>query len=209
MKRYDLHIHTHYSRCSDLKPKKLLKKAKEKGLDGIAVTDHNTIKGALETKRLNKDKNFEVIIGEEIMTDKGEVLGLYLKEEIKPGKFKKVVKDIKKQKGIAVIAHPFAVGIRKKADNKSFNKVDAIEGFNARSLFNFENTKAQIKAKELKLPITAGSDSHFSSEVGKAYTKFDGNLKKAIKNKKTNIKGNNSFSLIYRLRSSLKKYLKI
>ncbi|MBD3355478.1 PHP domain-containing protein [Candidatus Woesearchaeota archaeon] len=209
MKKYDLHTHTYHSRCSNLRPETLLKKAKEKGLDGIAVTDHNTIKGALETKRWNKDKNFEVIVGEEIMTDKGEILALYLKKDIRPGKFHKVIKDIKRQKGISVIAHPFATGIRKNADQGLFKHIDAIEGFNARSLFKFENIKAQIKAKELDLPVTAGSDSHFSSEVGRAYTEFDGTLRNAIKNKKTNIKGNNLFSFIYRLRSSLKKYLDI
>src|SRR3990167_1868027 len=66
MLKYDLHMHTCYSKCSNLRPEILLKTAKERGLNGIAVTDHNTIEGALRIKNLNKDKNFEVIIGEEI-----------------------------------------------------------------------------------------------------------------------------------------------
>ena len=58
MKKYDLHIHTNYSSCSRINPKKLLKIAKKRGLDGIAITNHNTIQGGLEVKKLNKDKNF-------------------------------------------------------------------------------------------------------------------------------------------------------
>ena len=59
MKKYDLHIHTEYSRCSNLKPEILLKLAKKLKFDGIAVTDHNTIKGSLAVKRLNKDKDLK------------------------------------------------------------------------------------------------------------------------------------------------------
>ena len=61
--KYDLHMHTHYSRCSNLKPQTILKLAKKRRLDGIAITDHHEIKGALEIKKLNNGKDFEVIIG--------------------------------------------------------------------------------------------------------------------------------------------------
>ena len=63
--KYDLHVHTKYSKCSNLKPSVILKRAKEKGLNGIAIADHNTIKGALEVKKLNKGNSFEVIVGED------------------------------------------------------------------------------------------------------------------------------------------------
>ena len=86
--KYDLHMHTHYSKCSNLKPEILLKIAKKRGLNGIAITDHNVVEGALKVKKLNKDKDFEVIVGEEISTDAGEVLAYYLNKEIKKGKFK-------------------------------------------------------------------------------------------------------------------------
>ena len=76
--KYDLHIHTHHSACSILKPKTILKIAKKVGLDGIAVADHNTIKGGQEVSKANKDKNFEVIPGIEVSTDRGHVLGLYV-----------------------------------------------------------------------------------------------------------------------------------
>ena len=72
--RYDLHMHTYRSKCSNLRPDVILKLAKKKGLDGIAITDHHEIRGALEVKKLNKDKDFEVIVGEEISTNYGDVL---------------------------------------------------------------------------------------------------------------------------------------
>ena len=73
MKKYDLHTHTKHSPCSNLKAEILLRIAKKKGLDGIAVTDHDTIKGGLDVFKLNKDRDFEVIVGSEIKTKKAEV----------------------------------------------------------------------------------------------------------------------------------------
>ena len=74
MLKYDLHVHTNYSKCSNMKLEVLLKTAKKRGLNGIAVTAHNTIEGALKAKKLNKDRNFEVIVGEEVSTAQGDVL---------------------------------------------------------------------------------------------------------------------------------------
>jgi len=93
--------------------------------------------------------------------------GYYLKKEIKPGRFKDVVDEIHRQGGIAAIAHPFvSIGItRKKADVDVFSKVDAVEGFNARCLFKFENRNSQISAKVFDKAITAGSDAHFKFEI--------------------------------------------
>jgi len=210
LKKYDLHIHTYYSRCSNLTPKVILKRAKKLGLNGIAIADHHTIKGALEVKKANKDKHFEVIVGEEIKTEKGEVIAFYLKKEIKPGKFNDVIREIRKQKGIVGIAHPYStIGIdRRKADiDAIIGKIDAIEGFNARSLFAFENMKAQIKAAEKLLPITAGSDAHFSFEIGRAYTEFEGDLRSALKNMATKVHGSNTFAIPGRLCTLVYKHI--
>ena len=205
--RYDLHCHTKYSRCSNIQPIELLKKAYEKKLDGIAVCDHNTMKGAFEAKKLNKNPKFEVILAEEITTDKGEVLGLFLKQEIKPSNFEKVVEEIRKQKGISIIAHPFSTGISRKKAKIDFRTVDCIEAFNARAIFN-ENTRAQRIADKLNITKTAGSDAHFIWEIGNAYTVFEGNLRDALKSGKTNIKGKNTLALFNRVWSFLKWTLK-
>jgi hypothetical protein len=211
MKKYDLHTHTKYSLCSNLEPSLLLKLAVKKGLDGIAVTDHNSIKGALTARKLNKNKDFEVIIGSEIKTDKGEVLALYIDEEIRPGDFEDVIDSIKKQGGLAAIAHPFTIGLLRKRAKLDFdkikNKIDAIETFNSRMIFDFLNKKAQTVAEKFNIAQTAGSDSHFRWEIARAFTIFDGDLRKALKNRKTEVQGSNSLSLLYRSFSFFEKYL--
>ena len=191
--KYDLHIHTHYSPCSNLKPEILLKFAKKKGLNGIAVTDHNSIKGALKVKKLNKDKNFEVIVGDEVKTNYGDVLAYYLQKEIKSRDLFSVIDEIKAQTGLIAIAHPFRISINPKLKfryplEKIKDKIDALECFNARTLPG-NNEKAQKMAKKLNIAGIAGSDTHFKFEIGTAYTIFNGNLRKAIKQNKTSYKG--------------------
>jgi predicted metal-dependent phosphoesterase TrpH len=88
MKKYDLHMHSHFSPDSRMRPENMLQKAKVVGLNGIAITDYHTIAGGLVTKDLNKDKDFEVIVGEEITTYQGDVIALFLKENIEEGRSK-------------------------------------------------------------------------------------------------------------------------
>ena len=194
--KYDLHNHTHYSPCSNNKPETLLKLIKKRGMNGIAITDHHTIKGALKVKKLNKDKDFEVIIGDEVTTNFGDVLTYYLHEEIKSRDFFSVVDEVKKQNGLIAIPHPFRTSINPKLKfrypiEKIKNKIDAIECFNARMLFPQNNKKAQELSRKLKIPGTGGSDAHFRFDIGRAYTIFDDNLtlRKALKQNKTSYQG--------------------
>jgi predicted metal-dependent phosphoesterase TrpH len=83
MKRYDLHTHTNFSPDSLIRPEKCVKIAKMANLNGIAITDHLTIGGALIAKKLNRDRNFEVIVGQEITTNHGDVIALYINETIR------------------------------------------------------------------------------------------------------------------------------
>jgi len=188
--KYDLHMHTFYSKCSNLKPNIILNIAKKIGLDGIAITDHNTIKGALVVSKLNKDKNFEIIIGSEIKTDYGDLLAYYLQNDIKSRNLFEVLDEIKKQGAVSSIAHPFRLPhlrFRYPID-KLKNKIDAIECFNSRNFF-WSNKVAFNTAERLNIAKTAGSDAHFKFEIGKAYTIFDGSLRKAIKKNKTKLEG--------------------
>lgn len=208
--KYDLHNHTHYSSCSNLKPETLLKLVKKKGMDGFAVTDHNTIKGALKVKKLNKDKDFEVIIGDEVKTNYGDVLTYYLQEEIKSRDFFSVVDEVKAQGGLIAIPHPFRTSINPDLKfrypiEKIKNKIDAIECFNARMLFQKNNKKAQELSKKLKIPGIGGSDAHFIFDIGRAYTIFDGNLRKALKQNKTRYEGTILYGALSGSLSFLKK----
>lgn len=209
MLKYDLHTHTNYSPCSNLKPEVLLKTAKRRGLNGIAVTDHGTIKGALEVKNLNKDKDFEVIIGEEVSTQYGDVLAYYLKKEIKTRDFFKMVEEVKKQNGLIIIPHPFRTSIKHRFKlplNKVKGKVDAIECFNARNLPG-NNRKAKKAADKHNFARTGGSDTHFGFELGNGYTLFNGNLRKALKDKKTKVNGTIKYGIISGVMSFFKKRL--
>lgn len=205
MKKYDLHIHTHYSPCSTNKPAGILARAKKIGLDGIAITDHNEIKGALEAKALNKDPNFEVIIGEEVMTDQCEVLVYYVKEKIKPGKYEDVIKEIQKQGAICSIAHPFSGGGRAHVDSEFFEKLprellpDAIETFNGRIIIPSANKRAKALAERLGLAQTGGSDGHLLFEIGTGLASFDGKLRNALKLSQIKSSGKRRFPLIRRL----------
>lgn len=188
----DLHIHSRYSFDSLLKPAKIIEIAKEKGLDGVAIVDHNTIQGALEAKAY-AGGNFIVIIGAEINTEVGDVVGLFLSKDINSRKFAEVVNEIHSQGGIAILAHP---NKRKRIINTDiFGQLDAIEGFNSR------NPKHNLEAKNLSvkygLPDVAGSDAHFAFEIGKAKTMLEcasdiESIKKTILGGKTKITGENS-----------------
>lgn len=161
--KYDLHIHSKYSYDSLLSPKMILKVAKKRGLDGIAITDHNTILGGLATKKENHDPNFEVIIGAEIRTEYGEIIGLHLNKEIITRNFFEVIDEIKLQGGYSVLAHPYRQNF---SPEKIAEFMDFIEIFNARSSCS-ENVKSQELVKKTSKRITAGSDAHSSMEIGR------------------------------------------
>lgn len=189
--KYDLHIHTKYSPCSNLEPGTILKVTKKLGFNGIAITDHHELKGAREVDKLNKDKNFEVIIGTEIDTSNGSILAYYINTQIKSKKIPEILDEIHDQGGLAVIAHPFRKTIHNRhyfsyPINKVRNKIDAIEAINCRNFF-WQNSKAIKHADQLKLPKLSSSDAHFSFEIGSAYTLFEDSLIKALNRNDTQI----------------------
>ena len=170
--KIDFHIHTYHSYDSRMKPEKILKVAKARGLDGIVVCDHDTIKGGKETYLVNKDKDFMVIIGAEIATNAGDITGLYLTREIRERKFSKVAEEIKAQGGKIILNHPYKGHDLTKID---FSKIDFIEGYNSR-LNEEDNSLALELAKKHNIPVLAGSDAHVYAEIGNCFseiTEFD------------------------------------
>lgn len=177
--RCDLHIHTMYSPDSKTTPEQIISRCKKTGIDCIAVTDHNTIAGAVELKRIAP---FKVIVSSEIHTRDGEVIGYFLSEEI-PGKLPalETVRLIKKQGGLACVPHPFDIlrgsAINRDSLDEILQEVDIIETFNARSFYRHYNTMARQFAAQHNLPASAGSDAHTPEEIGKTYVEmpdFDG-----------------------------------
>lgn len=167
--KIDFHIHTYRSYDSLMKPEKILKTAKKRGLDAIVVCDHDTIQGALEVKATNKDQNFTVIVGAEIKTNAGDITGIFLLKEIKSREVGEVIREIREQNGKVILNHPFKGHDLEKID---ISKIDFIEAYNAR-LTEEENRKAVELAMKYNKQVVAGSDAHLYGEIGNAYTVFE------------------------------------
>ena len=180
--KIDMHCHSFYSDDGLSSPEALLKSAKKKGLDGIALTDHDTNNGWKPALKAAEKLGMVLILGEEIKIKRngktiGEILGYFLKNEIDSrGKtVKQVIDEIKKQGGLAVIAHPYHWKKPFLELDKYKNLADGIEAFNARSQSKKGNQKALNFAKKNGLLGTAGSDAHHSSEIGDAYLEANAN----------------------------------
>lgn len=180
--KYDFHMHSNYSADGYVKPRNLVRAAVKAGLSGIAVTDHNTINGAVDAKKYESNE-FEVIIGSEILTNLGEVIGLFLTEEVVSYNFYDVVNDIKSQNGIVVLPHPFD-GVRSTSlhpDPSLAEFIDSVEVFNSRCIRSIYNDLALEYAKQNNLKIIAGSDAHFENEVGNAGVETESeNIEEAV-----------------------------
>lgn len=195
--RIDCHCHTIYSKHflwgydSLNKPRDLIKAAIKKGIDGLAVTDHDTVKGSIVTKNIAKGfKNFLVITGSEIKTREGEIQGLGITEDVPKGlSIEETVEKIRELGGVAVAVHPFGSYIFRKGVERGAIKADAIEVFNGANLFKGSNDKALTLARRYKKPMTAGSDAHNLREVGNAGIIFNGDPLKAIMKKDAKIYG--------------------
>jgi predicted metal-dependent phosphoesterase TrpH len=207
--RVDLHVHTWYSHDAIHPPELVLQCAAAKGLSAIAITDHNTVKG-LEQARKIRSKVL-VIPGIEVDTKEGQVIGLGVDERIEPRRTAaETIETIRDAGGIVVAPHPFdflrkGIGLRAKG-----LKLDAIEVMNSGINTPFSNALARRLAESLHLPVTGGSDAHLAEEVGRAYTVIEdkedptvGTILKAV----TSLQGGQSrvFGRITPLRSRVKK----
>ncbi len=165
--KIDLHVHTRYSSCSNLVIEAVLKQAKFVGLDGVAITDHNTMEGYRKIKKINKE--LLIIPGIEVKAKSGDVIGLFVQEEIPKGlPIEETADRIKEQGGLVIVPHPFDTtryGVGKDMD---LIKPDAVEIFNSRVMFQHHNKKAVKYAKEHNIVGVAGSDAHFLEEIGNA-----------------------------------------
>jgi predicted metal-dependent phosphoesterase TrpH len=164
----DLHIHTKYSFDSLSSPKRIIKTAQSHQINCIAITDHNTIRGAIEAKKYCQDNEFSIIVGCEVSSEIGDIIGLFLSSEISSRTALEIIDEIKNQGGIAVLPHPFK---GHKLEGTILTKFDAIEGFNGRTSVT-DNSQAMELAKRLKKPVTAGSDAHFLGEIGSVQMKL-------------------------------------
>ena len=171
MVKIDLHSHTFCSKDCCNGYEDIITAVQASGMDGIAVTDHNEFRGALELK---KRAPFIVIPGEEIKTSAGEIIGLFLQEWISPGlEPLATVHRIHEQGGLAYVPHPFDQVRGSRLERWALDLVrphiDIVEVFNARNALPAFNARALAYAREYNLLAGAGSDAHTYGEYGHAY----------------------------------------
>jgi predicted metal-dependent phosphoesterase TrpH len=200
LSKADMHIHSNYSDGKPTIAEILDYVESNTDLDVIAISDHDTIDGALEAQEIAKTREFrfEIVVGEEISTTKGHILALFLKTAVKPNMgVKETLVEIHQQKGIAIAPHPFehtrmknpnmAVmnGIGLKELIASTKHLDAVEIANGTPTLDDENLRAKlVNSTILFCGETGSSDAHILDAIGKGYTLFEGksshDLKKAL-----------------------------
>lgn len=201
----DLHVHTKYSGVHRLgpirfpesvsDPAEVVRKALAVGMDVLCVTDHNSIAGAIKAKEAARDiSGIDVVVGEEVSTADGEVLALFIQEEIPAWlSIEETMDRIRSQDGLAVAPHPFSLHCPCLRDRIYDVGLDGIEVLNGGHIDQFSNARAQKEAQCGKFAKTGGSDSHYIKTVGMAYTRFDGitseELRRAILEKRTDAGG--------------------
>ncbi|MFO8020292.1 MAG: PHP domain-containing protein [Promethearchaeia archaeon] len=178
--KIDLHLHTTFSGDSLITPKELVKYAKREGLDGVAITDHNTMKGCKSVEEAAKKDDLIVIPGVEFETQIGEVIGLFIEKEIEfpMDDFFAVVRRIKQYGGIIVIPHPFDflrdnhLKMDLLTEGVIERYIDGVEVLNARIILRRCVKKAATFCEDHSLFELGGSDAHTPKEIGQAYTEI-------------------------------------
>ena len=170
MLRVEFHSHTYASKDSLTSPADLIAAAHRKGIDRLIITDHNTIAGARMAQALDPEL---VIVGEEIMTTRGEILAAFVTEEVPPQLSPtETIHRLRDQGAFISVSHPFdrmRSGAWKEADLlEILPLVDAIEVYNSRCMFPGFNRAAKRFAEEHNIPGTVGSDAHAAFEVGRS-----------------------------------------
>jgi predicted metal-dependent phosphoesterase TrpH len=199
--RADIHVHSKYSGLAHLSflrfpesvvdPEDIVKKAKSVRLDTVCITDHNTIRGALIAQKFAKTYDgVSVVVGEEISAREGEIIGLFLNEEIPKGLTAAETIDlIKQQGGLVVAPHPFSNHVPALGFLVDQLPIDGLEVFNAGHVDGFANHRALEHSQRGNWARLGGSDSHTLDTIGCAYTEFDGSgseeFNKAIQNRVT------------------------
>jgi len=174
MLKLDLHIHSQYSEDAFGTPKDIIKSLQKKGINGMCITDHNSIKGGFEALKICP-KDFVVIPGAEISTLDGHVLGLNIKENVPPKKsLESTIENIIEQNGIPIIPHVYRnmSGIKNKKLISIKKSIKAIEVFNSCSQPKTNLKMAKI-AKKYTFGGTGGSDTHDPKYAGLGYTIFN------------------------------------
>lgn len=219
----DLHIHTIYSYDGTASVPAVLKRARQAGLDVIAVTDHDEITGSLKALELASAYGVEVIPGTEVTTSEGDLLALNVTEKIPHARpLVETVLKVGELGGFCIAPHPMAGGLGMKSLNaysilKALRNPDAartliaVETYNATTIDRMSNHYARVLAERLDIAQTASSDAHIVEAIGLGVTEFEGrsaqDLVEALKRKDVRIRKQAEWTSIRILGSWAANYL--
>lgn len=172
MIRIDMHTHCEYSPDSDTPVAEQARAIAALGLDVVCATDHNTIEGALRLRELAA--GFRVIVGEEISSREGELVGLFLEQAVpRDLSAEETIAAIHEQGGLVCVPHPFSHNrpshLRRETLDRLWPQIDALEIHNARESMADDNRKALAYARERNIPGAVGSDAHRIADLGRAW----------------------------------------
>jgi len=175
MLKVDLHVHTIYSGDALIGPEEAVLWAKKAGLDGLAITDHDTLRGAERARPVAEREGVVLIPGVEVESRGGHILALGVSEPPEPGgSLAEVLEAVEDQGGVSVLAHPFNLLAPRGWSYRELVRLDAVEVVNASQiLFPISRRLAVRLAEALGKPMVAGSDAHLPEAVGKAFTIFE------------------------------------
>jgi hypothetical protein len=206
----DLHIHTMYSYDGTASVSSVLRRAKEIGLDVIAITDHDEIAGALEAVQLASHYGIDVIPASEITTSEGDLLALFITEKI-PAQLSLIetVLRVRELGGVCIAPHPMAGGMGMKSLSAysilkalkhplASQTLIGIETYNGTAIDRISNHYAKIFANGLNIAQTGSSDAHMIDTIGFGATEFEGHTAqdflKALREKTTKVKKQNEWN---------------
>jgi predicted metal-dependent phosphoesterase TrpH len=168
--RIDPHVHSVASYDGHTTPGELVERAADVGLDGVVVTDHDTVEGARVTRELVGPSDPLVIVGCEVSTADGHLLAIGIDRAPEPGRsLARTAAEVREAGGVAVVPHPFQRS-RHGASAAAIEGVDGVEVHNALTLTNYRNDQARRFAVDRGLPAFGGSDAHRPGEIGRAAT---------------------------------------
>jgi predicted metal-dependent phosphoesterase TrpH len=178
--KFDMHVHSWFSGDSGTDPKKIAELWRSRNILCL-VCDHNSTKGSAQTYADIRagDPAVPLILSEEIMTAEGEIIGLFLNEEVHPYlSAAETVDRIHDQGGLALVPHPFcsyriSSALRTKALDGIIDRVDIIEGYNARTVRDEDNFRAREYALARHKPVSVGSDAHTVQELGRCFLEVE------------------------------------
>lgn len=189
--KVDFHSHTVYSIHANIRPRFVARLGEKKGLSAVLVCDHDSVKGGLIAKNY-ETKSCKVIVGSEIKSGDGEIIGFNIKEDVPKGlSGVETIGRIHELGGFAIIPHPYdavnhfflfgALGLGRKCvrSEEVLRRADFIEVANSRNVFSFESKKATLVCQRMRKPFSAGSDAHtffrfpfYYNEFGNSYVEL-------------------------------------